>query len=207
MPINENTRFNIIITGIGGQGTVSIGHILGKIFNKVGYKVVAAETHGMSQRGGSVVFHLRVGNIFGPIIPKGRADIIISGEPMEAMRVIEYLKPDGYVITNTYGILSPIAANLGMKYPEVSKLIDQLENWPATVFPMDTEGIAKKLEITRGENLILMGAFLKLGLLALDEEVVEKEIIKRWPKAAEQNIKALRAGYEFIETYEQIVQS
>ena len=63
------------------------------------------------------------------------------------------------------------------------------------------------LEIARGENLMLMGAFLKLGLLALDEEVVEKEIIKRWPKAEKQNIKALRAGYDFIEKYEQTVQA
>ena len=90
---------NIIITGIGGQGTVSIGHLLGKMFHQADMNIVAAETHGMSQRGGSVIFHLRVGKSYAPIIPLGQADIIISGEPMEALRVIEYLKPNGIVIS------------------------------------------------------------------------------------------------------------
>ncbi len=195
-----NEKLNIIITGIGGQGTVSIGHILGKIFTEVGYAVVAAETHGMSQRGGSVVFHLRVGKNFGPIIPKGQADIVISGEPMEALRVIDYLKPNGIVISNTHGILSPVAANLGQKYPDVDKIFDTIREWPAELHIIDTGALAEKLGLSQGENLILMGAFLKLGLIPLDKEYVEDMIKARWPKFAESNMKALYAGYEAIDS-------
>jgi len=194
-----NETLNIIITGIGGQGTVSIGHILGKIFTDVGYHVVAAETHGMSQRGGSVVFHLRIGKNYGPIIPKGQADVIISGEPMESLRVIDYLKPNGIVISNTHGILSPVAANLGQTYPSVEKIFETVREWPAALHIIDTGNIAKELGITQGENLILMGAFLKLSLIDLDTSYVEETIKARWPKFAENNMKALHAGYMQIE--------
>ncbi|MCY3413551.1 MAG: indolepyruvate oxidoreductase subunit beta [Candidatus Heimdallarchaeota archaeon] len=197
--VNTSRKFNIIITGIGGQGTVSIGHILGNIFHEVGYQIIAAETHGMSQRGGSVVFHLRVGNNYGTIIPKGMADVIISGEPMEALRVIEYLKPNGHIITNTHGILSPVAVNLGMKYPKVDAILQKLEEWPAKVYNVNTGKLAEDLKISRGENLILMGAFLRLGLLELDTKLVEDIIQKRWPKFVETNLKALRAGYDIID--------
>ncbi len=198
-----NDNLNIIITGIGGQGTVSIGHILGKAFNQEGYSFLAAETHGMSQRGGSVVFHLRLGEVKAPIIGKGMADIIISGEPMEALRVIDYLKPGGIVITNTHGILSPVAAQLGMKYPSLDDILNHIKEWPSKLYSIDTGKIASELNLKRGENLILLGAFLQLGLVSMESSVIENMIISRWPQFKEDNLKALNAGYEFIKNYKE----
>ncbi len=197
--------FNVIITGIGGQGTVSVGHLLGKIFHEAGKNVVAAETHGMSQRGGSVVFHLRVGKTFAPIIPRGTADVIIAGEPMEALRVLDYLKPDGVILTNTYGILSPVALQLGMNYPHLDELLDELRSWPAKVIPIDIAEITRDVEVGKGDNLILLGAFTKLGLIDLDEDIVKKIIKQRWPKVVDINIKALELGYSIIDRSQDIL--
>jgi indolepyruvate ferredoxin oxidoreductase beta subunit len=196
--------FNVIITGIGGQGTVSVGHLLGKIFHEAGENVVAAETHGMSQRGGSVVFHLRIGKTFAPIITRGTADVIIAGEPMEALRVLDYLKPNGVVLTNTYGILSPIALQLGMKYPHLDELINELKSWPAKVIPIDIAEVTKDADVGQGDNLILLGAFTKLGLIDLDMEIVKKTIEQRWPKVVDINMRALELGYSIIEKSQDI---
>lgn len=197
--------FNVIITGIGGQGTVSVGHLLGKIFHEAGKNLVAAETHGMSQRGGSVVFHLRIGKTFAPIITRGTADVIIAGEPMEALRVLDYLKPNGVILTNTHGILSPVALQLGMKYPHLDELLDELKAWPAKVVPIDIAEVTRDVDVGKGDNLILLGAFTKLGLIDLDEKTVEKVVSQRWPKVIDINLTALKIGYSIIERSQDIL--
>lgn len=188
----------IIITGVGGQGTVSLGHLIGNIAHENGLNVVAAETHGMSQRGGSVVFHLKIGEEKSPLVAKGQADVIISGEPMEALRVLEYLKPNGVVITNTHVILSPVAVQLGMTYPNILDIYNSIENWPSELYTLNTGEIIDKLEIARGENLVLLGVFMSLGIFQVDRETVEKRIVEKWPKFAENNLKAINAGYNLL---------
>ncbi len=189
---------NIIITGVGGQGTVSLGHLIGNIAHNSGLRMIAAETHGMSQRGGSVIFHLKIGDERSPLIAKGQADVIISGEPMEALRVLEFLKPNGVVITNTHTILSPVAVQLGMNYPDILDIYRVIEEWPAKLYTLNTGEIIRRLDIPRGENLVLLGVFMKLGIFQVSADTVEQMIINRWPKFAENNLKALHAGYDVL---------
>ncbi|MCE7737510.1 MAG: indolepyruvate oxidoreductase subunit beta, partial [Candidatus Heimdallarchaeota archaeon] len=179
---------DIIIVGVGGQGMISIGHLIAKACLELDIKFVSAETHGMSQRGGSVIFHFRIGDKTAPIVTKGQADVIISGEPMETLRYIDYLKPNGLVITNNRVINSPVNLQLGIEYPELDKLFDSIEEWPSKLFVIDAQRYAFELGMPQSENVILLGALLALGNLPITIEKMEEVITNRWPRVAETNI-------------------
>lgn len=191
----KQTTIDVLISGVGGQGTVSIGHILGEVCNEIGLVFVASETHGMSQRGGSVVFHFRIGRDKSPLIPLGNADIIIAGEPMEALRVVNYLKPNGTVISSTKTILSPVARQLGISYPDLDDIWKSIENWPASLIKIDIE----KLEQVYGkfkENMVLLGLFIRLiEIEGLDYDTVLDIISRKWPQYTSLNAKSLDLGY------------
>jgi len=189
---------DVVIVGVGGQGTVSIGHLLGKACLKMNIPFVSSETHGMSQRGGSVIFHFRLGNKTAPLIPKGKADVIIAGEPMEALRFIEYLKPNGIILSNTQTIISPVALQLGMKYPKMELIWDKLRKWPSTLHKIDTSEIAKSIGMIQSSNIVLLGAFIGLNVIPVDLDTIAQIISERWPKVSQFNRKALLAGYNAI---------
>ena len=151
---------NIMIVGVGGQGTLLASKLLGKLFLEKGLDVKVSEVHGMSQRGGSVVTYVRYGEkVFSPVIDKGQADIIISFEILEAARYVEYLKKGGLLITNTQQI-NPMPVITGAaSYPEdleekLSKLNIELECF-------DALSLAKKAGSTKAVNLALLGKLSK----------------------------------------------
>ncbi|MHA2253263.1 MAG: indolepyruvate oxidoreductase subunit beta [Candidatus Kariarchaeaceae archaeon] len=191
--------FDLIVVGVGGQGTVSIGHLLGKACMKMDLPFVSSETHGMSQRGGSVIFHMRMGNQSAPLIPKGRADAILAGEPMEALRFLDYLKPNGVILSNKHGILSPVAMQFGISYPDINDIWNTLQSWPASVYKIDSTAVAKEMGLVQGENMVLLGAFMGLGVIPIDFEIIKEIIAERWPRFVESNYKALEVGFEQIQ--------
>lgn len=151
---------NIMIVGVGGQGTLLASKTLGKLLLSEGYDVKVSEVHGMSQRGGSVVTYVRFGEkVYSPIIDKGGADVIVSFEKLEAARWLEYLKPGGKVITNLHET-DPMPVITGaMTYPE--NLIEKMEGLGVDVDAINALTLAEEAGSSKAVNLVLMGRLSK----------------------------------------------
>ena len=147
---------NIMIVGVGGQGSLLASKLLGHLLLTRGYDVKVSEVHGMSQRGGSVVTYVRYGDrVYSPIIDKGEADFIVSFEQLEAARWIEYLKPDGIVVTNTQKT-DPMPVITGaVAYPD--GLLEKMRAAGASVDAIDALSLAEEAGSSKAVNLVLMG--------------------------------------------------
>lgn len=151
---------NIMIVGVGGQGTLLASKLLGYVLLNEGYDVKVSEVHGMSQRGGSVVTYVRFGEkIYSPVIDKGEADIILSFEQLEAVRWFEYLKKDALIITNTQR-LNPMSVITGqVEYPE--NLIEKMKSSGVKVIAEDFLDVAQKAGNAKAVNIALLGCLSK----------------------------------------------
>jgi indolepyruvate ferredoxin oxidoreductase beta subunit len=147
---------NILIVGVGGQGTLLASKLLGKCFLEQGYDVKVSEVHGMSQRGGSVVTYVRYGKeVFSPVIDKGEADVIISFEQLEAARWLPYLKKGGVLITNTQQ-MNPMPVIMGTaQYPE--NIIEKIKAESVNVIAVDALDLAVKAGSVKATNVVLLG--------------------------------------------------
>jgi len=144
---------DIILAGVGGQGILSIAAAIGTGALLSGLHLKQAEVHGMSQRGGDVQSHLRIssGEIASDLIPEGKADLIISVEPMESLRYLHMLGPDGWVITN-----STPHVNIP-DYPDIAAIIAEIKKIPNHVI-LDADAIAKDIDSPKSVNMVVMGA-------------------------------------------------
>ncbi len=151
---------NIMIVGVGGQGSLLASKMLGKLLLSQGYDVKVSEVHGMSQRGGSVVTYVRYGEkVYSPIIDKGEADYIISFEKLEAARYVSYLKKGGKIIVSTQEI-DPMPVITGAaQYPE--NLIEKMQAAGADVDAIDALSLAMEAGSSKAVNLVLMGRLSK----------------------------------------------
>ncbi len=184
---------NVMVVGVGGQGSLLASKLLGHVVLQKGYDVKVSEVHGMSQRGGSVVTYVRFGDkIYSPIIDKGEADYIISFETLEAARYMEYLKPGGRIIVNAQEI-DPMPVITGATdYP--NGLIEKMKENGAEVDAMDALGIAAEAGSPKATNIVLMGRFSKYFKDITKEEWL-KAIEECVPaKFLELNLKAFEMG-------------
>lgn len=184
---------NILIVGVGGQGTLLASKIMGKVFLEQGSDVKVSEVHGMSQRGGSVVTYVRFGEkVYSPLIEKGEADILISFEQLEAARWLPYLKKDGVLITNTQQ-MDPMSVIMGnAQYPE--GLVEQIAQSGVQVVSADALALARQAGSVRAVNMVLLG--IAAHYLHLDSGVWLQAIASTVPpKTVEINQKAFNAGY------------
>jgi len=190
---NMNDVKNILLVGVGGQGTILVSRILTAGLMKAGYDVKMSEVHGMAQRGGSVTTQVRYGKkVYSPIIGRGQADILVSFEKMEAVRWTEYLKPDGIVVVNNYEIPSMPIASGKEEYPQ--GLIEALQGAFKTVV-IDAGKVAEELGNIKTQNIVLFGALVKaLKMDEIDWEEIIRETIN--PKLVDINIKAYNKGKE-----------
>ena len=183
---------NIMIVGVGGQGTLLASKILGKLLLTKGYDVKVSEVHGMSQRGGSVVTYVRFGEkVYSPIIDKGESDIILSFELLEAARWAEYLKKDGVIITNTQQI-NPMPVIIGAaKYPE--NIVGKLKDKGLNVDAFDALSLAEEAGSSKAVNIVLMGRISKY--FDFSDEEWSNAIIESVPeKFRDMNLKAFELG-------------
>ena len=184
---------NIMIVGVGGQGSLLASKLLGWLLLNEGYDVKVSEVHGMSQRGGSVVTYVRFGEkVYSPIIDKGEADLIVSFEKLEAARYLDYLKPDGTVVVNTQQI-DPMPVVIGAaEYPE--NILDTLKK-DHKVVSIDAMDEAKKLGNSRVFNTIIIGVAAKN--MDFDKQQWLDVIANTVPpKTVEINQKAFEVGFE-----------
>jgi indolepyruvate ferredoxin oxidoreductase beta subunit len=189
-------KTDIILAGVGGQGILSIAAVIGEAALEDNLYMKQAEVHGMSQRGGDVQSHLRISDkpIASDLIPLGKVDVIISLEPMEALRYLHYLKKDGWVVTN-----SKPFENIP-NYPEYDQLMKEYDKIPHKII-LDVEQIAKDLGSLRSGNVVLLGAaapYLNIEFSKLENGI--KSIFgKKGTEVVEINLKALRAGAKIHE--------
>ena len=147
---------NIMIVGVGGQGTLLASKLLGHVLLEQGYDVKVSEVHGMSQRGGSVVTYVRFGEkVYSPVIDRGEADIIVSFEKLEAARWLEYLKPGGQIITNTQEIEPMPVITGAAEYPD--SLVEKMQAAGAKVDAQDFLAIAESAGSAKAVNIALLG--------------------------------------------------
>ena len=185
---------DIILAGVGGQGILSIATVIGEAAMAEGWNIKQAEVHGMSQRGGDVQSNLRLSTepIASDLIPKGGADIIISLEPMEALRYLSYLKKDGWVVTSNVPFI-----NIS-NYPEQEELYQHLQALPHCV-SLNVEQVAKEAGAPlQAANMVLLGA--AIPMLDIEKEKIEAGIQRIFARKGEEvvkkNLAAVQAGYE-----------
>lgn len=190
-------KTDIVLAGVGGQGILSIATILGAAALEENLYLKQAEVHGMSQRGGDVQSNLRISSdpIHSDLIPYGKADLIVSLEPMEALRYLAYLSPEGWIVTNANPFVNI------ENYPEMKDIEAELSGLPRVVaFNMDDK--AKELMTPRSANMILLGAaspFIEIAPEKI-EDAIRTIFSRKGEKIVESNIKAFRAGREYAMT-------
>ncbi|MBR5859009.1 MAG: indolepyruvate oxidoreductase subunit beta [Clostridia bacterium] len=184
---------NILIVGVGGQGTLLASKLMGKIFIDSGFDVKVSEVHGMSQRGGSVVTYVRAGEkVYSPVIDKGEADVIISFEALESARWLPYLKKGGVVISNTAQI-DPMPVIMGnAEYPE--NILGKIEELGVKVVSADALSLATEAGSAKAVNIVLLGIAAKQ--LGIEKDECLAAIRATVPqKTIEVNERAFELGY------------
>ena len=184
---------NIMIVGVGGQGTLLASKLMGKIFIDSGFDVKVSEVHGMSQRGGSVVTYVRAGEkVYSPVIDKGEADVIISFEALESARWLPYLKKGGVVISNTAQI-DPMPVIMGnAEYPE--NILGKIEELGVKVVSADALSLATEAGSAKAVNIVLLGIAAKQ--LGIEKDECLAAIRATVPqKTIEVNERAFELGY------------
>jgi len=193
--MENTTTANIMITGVGGQGSLLASRIFGALALKRGLDAKVSEVHGMAQRGGSVVTYVRYSaeKVYSPVICKGEADCLICFEELEAARWLEYLKVGGVLITNTQHIF-PMPVVIGAEsYPQ--GISDSIKNAGVKVIAMDALALAKEAGSAKAVNIVLIGAFARV--CGYDREELEDCIKSCVPeKTLEANLKAFSLGYD-----------
>ncbi len=185
---------NILIVGVGGQGTLLASKVMGKVFLDSGYDVKVSEVHGMSQRGGSVVTYVRYGDeVYSTLIDKGEADILLSFEALEAARWLPYLKKDGVVITNTQR-LNPMSVVMGKAtYPD--DILEKIKAAGVNPVEADALALAEEAGSAKSVNVVLLGIAAKH--IGLDKQLwldAVKSTVP--PKTVDMNVAAFEKGYE-----------
>ena len=183
---------NVMIVGVGGQGSLLASKLLGHLLLSEGYDVKVSEVHGMSQRGGSVVTYVRFGDkVYSPVIDNGQADDVVSFELLEAARYVEYLKPDGHIVVNTQTI-DPMPVIIGAKsYPE--NLVEKMQAKGFLVDAMDCLSLANEAGSSKAVNLVLMGKLSTFFDIPVDKWInAIKECVPA--KFVELNLKAFSLG-------------
>ena len=185
---------NILIVGVGGQGSLLASKLLGRLLLTKGYDIKVSEVHGMSQRGGSVVTYVRFGEkVYSPVIDKGEADYIVSFELLEAARWTEYLRPDGRIVTNTQQV-NPMPVIIGAaQYPE--DLAAKMQAEGINVDAIDALKLAEEAGSSKAVNIVLMGHLSRNFDFTLDEwmDAIEKSVPAKF---LELNKKAFLLGRE-----------
>lgn len=192
--MKDGKTTNIFLSGVGGQGAILASNILAEVFIKAGYDVKKSEVHGMAQRGGDVTTHFRFGKkVHSPLIKYGDVDYLLSFELLEAIRYINWVKPEGKIIINNQKILPP-AVSLGqMEYPkDVDKIFKK--HFKENVYTIDGQEIARKLGNLQAANVVLVGAFANFFPEIKEEQFIDAIKSLLAPKLHDLNVKAFYEG-------------
>ena len=186
-------KIDLVLAGVGGQGVVSLGVIVAAAAQREGYTVQLSEVHGMAQRGGSVMATLRISDraIASPLVPAGSADFVVATEPLEALRHVALLSPEGMVVT-----ASEPFVNMA-DYPDGAQLMERIQQLPRAVI-VDSRRLARQAGERKAANLVIVGALSRFLPLAVEgiEAFIRERFDAKGPAVVEANLKAFRAGRE-----------
>ncbi len=194
---------NILLCGVGGQGTVLASKIIAAAAMEEGSTVHSAETIGMAQRGGSVTSHVRIGdNCYSPLIPEGKADVILAFEPSEAVRNLKYLNKNGTVVVNSVPV-KPVTESLQETGYDGREVLEYLKKKVKNVIVVDAGSLLSSLGSSKYFNIAILGVSIGADILGIKEETVVNEIKRRVPERfLEVDMTAFRLGKEIGDAYE-----
>ena len=190
-------KYDVILAGVGGQGVLSVASIIAHAALSEGLEVRQSEVHGMAQRGGAVLAHMRIANgkIAGDLVPRGGADLIIAMEPLESLRYVSYLKPGGILVTAA----EPFS-NMS-NYPDIEGILSSIKRLPKWQI-VQTAALAKEAGLAKAANTVMVGA--ASNFLPIKAQSLEKTIINVFSKkdaaAVEANTKAFKLGQTAVKT-------
>jgi indolepyruvate ferredoxin oxidoreductase beta subunit len=186
-------KFDIVLAGVGGQGVLSLSSIIASGAMKEGLYVKQSEVHGMAQRGGAVLANLRLSDkpIASDLIPSGSAAMILSMEPLESLRYLSFLRPDGALITSTTPVINI------PDYPNLNELLGKIRSVPGAIL-VESDRLAKAAGSARAANMVMVGAASHLLPVKVEtmEHYIESVFKRKGDQIVEANLKAFRAGRE-----------
>ena len=186
-------KFDIVLAGVGGQGVLSLSSIIASGAMKEGLYVKQSEVHGMAQRGGAVLANLRLSDkaIASDLIPSGSAAMILSMEPLESLRYLSFLRPDGALITSTTPVINI------PDYPDLNELLGKIRSVPGAIL-VESDRLAKAAGSARAANMVMVGAASHLLPVKVEtmEHYIESVFKRKGDQIVEANLKAFRAGRE-----------
>jgi indolepyruvate ferredoxin oxidoreductase beta subunit len=173
-------KTSIVLTGVGGQGVITAANILGKAAVNGNINVYVSEVHGMAQRGGAVICTVRMGNVSGPLVPHGMADVILSMEPIEAVRNISYAHAHTKIITDINPVIPFTVAVGGEKYPDLSEIFKELSS-KTQLIKINALSIAKEAGAVITRNIVMLGALAASNILPIDHATLLDTILTNVP--------------------------
>jgi indolepyruvate ferredoxin oxidoreductase beta subunit len=199
---NNSNTVNIAITGVGGQGVLTLAEIIAKAALSEGLNVRVGEIHGMAQRGGHVVCTVRIGNdAKGPIIDPGTADLLVGFEPVETLREIQLIKKNGCVLMSSH-VQYPVAVSMGKaEYPSDESIRNSIKAFTGRLIEFDAMDIALEAGNSYALNMVMFGAIIGTGLIPISKETALREIRESFPKRFEKiNVDAAEIGFTKVKS-------
>lgn len=191
-------KTSIVLAGVGGQGIITAANIIGKAAVKAKVNVYVSETHGMAQRGGAVVCSVRLGNVTGPLVPSGSADVIIGLEPVEILRYVGLTNKETKIITDITPVVPFTVATGEEEYPDLSKAFDDLKKY-GKLYKIDAVKLSKDAGSAITKNIVMLGALAAIDVLPFKSEILLETILENVPqKFKEINKKAFKKGLAAI---------
>jgi len=193
-------EFNIVLAGVGGQGTILAAEILGTAAVKDGLNVRVSEIHGMAQRGGSVTSTVRIGNnVLSSTVIWAKADVLLGFEPLETLRNLRYASEKTLVIVSDERIPPPELAAKNLAYPSMSDIVVQINRLAKKVIVVETERLAAEAGSVLTRNMVLLGFLAAAGKLPVKTESLMESLKELVPtKHVEMNVKAFKLGYDYL---------
>lgn len=194
-------KISIVLTGVGGEGVITAANLLGKAAVNAKLNVFVSEIHGMAQRGGSVSCTVRIGNVSGPLVASGTADAILSSEPVETLRYIQYSNKNTKIITSITPVI-PFTVSVGMEeYPNIDLIFKELSNY-GELYKIDAVKIAKDAGALVTKNIVLLGALAALDVLPFKSEILLETILENVPpKYRDINKRAFEGGMKTLKKF------
>ena len=193
---NTSNTINIAISGVGGQGVLTLAELLAKTVLNEGLNVRVGEIHGMAQRGGHVVCTVRVGDdAMGPVIDSGKADLLVGFEPVETLREIHLVKKGGYVLMNSH-VQYPVAVSMGKaEYPTHDEIIQSIKTFTDKIIEFDAHKVATEAGNSMALNMVMFGGILGTGIIPINNETAFQVIRESFPSKFEKiNLAATKNG-------------
>jgi len=195
------TELNLIIAGVGGQGSILASHMVAMAAIREGLRARVGETFGAAMRGGAVASHVRIGKgVNAPLIPRGGADIVLAMEPLEGLRnVVSFLRKGGLLLTNTHEWL-PVDVNIGRaNYPSLQSIKEAVEQMGGRMIAIDGTSLAQQAGDVRTLNVVMLGALAATGKLPISTETLKQIIMENVPrKTVEMNMRAFELGFNSL---------